>query len=246
MQKMEKLTRGRPRKGRIGVPQTNLIDAITYVKKVYDAFGTASFSFGDMNKTMDITIAFAKRASGEFKQYGLLDKTTGGYWFVTDLGKRAVNGDQGAVLEVLQKLEIFADLYLAFKDQNITRGVIEDYLKKKWKGFNAALVASRYMDVLNHIKSLAPEKELANKPAFNEKIIQLKYALNPPTGNEIPILVDNIFEEFKNDNNSAIRTLVKSMRENKGKTENLRLLFDNFLAILSERYPIISDEKSKK
>lgn len=242
----EKRIERKTRKARTGLPQIDMLVAIDYTTKLYNMYGDASFSIDDLCRAIGVKKAFASRMTGEFKQYELLDQTTSGYWFVTDLGKRTAKGDKDAILTALQNLKIFSDLYLNFKDKEVTRGVIEDYLRKKWNGYNSNLVATRYLDVMNHIRASGEIPESLKKPQISENIIKLKYALNPPPENEIDMLIDAIYDEFKENPDTAIKTLVKSLKNSKGNKEHIKLLFENIIEILSKDYPSLVNYKEKR
>src|SRR3989344_4343270 len=72
-------------------------------------------------------------------------------------------------------------------------------------------------------------------------LIKLHYALNPPDKNEIHKLIAEVSDALK-DEDTAVVTLVKSIKENIDKKEIAKILFDNLSSILSAKYPFLLTE----
>lgn len=66
------------------------------------------------------------------------------------------------------------------------------------------------------------------------KVIQLKYSLNPTK--EIPRLADEVAEEFANVDDVALKTLAKSIKDNKNNTKILKVLVDNLIHIARREF----------
>jgi len=254
MSKKEKKKGGRPRKGRTGLPQINMIDAIKYTKKAFDTIGTTLKSFGGMAQAMGLTEAFAKRAFGEFKGHGLIEQESLG-WRITDLGRRAVQGDKNAVIEILTKNDILQDLFNNFKDKSVSKDYLEDYIKKKRYRYNinAELVAERFLEAMEYINKLEVGGMTSGMPQEPNtewfKVIQLKYALNPPKPEEISNLANEVAEQLGDNEDASIRILSSKIKQNLKDTNALRLLINSIVDILSEKYPnllVIVEKKQTK
>jgi hypothetical protein len=252
MSKKIKQKGGRPRKGRTGLPQVNMIDAIKYTKKAFDTIGTTLKSFSGMAQAMGLSEAFAKRAFGELKDYGLIEQESLG-WRITDLGRRAVQGDKNAVIEILSKNDILQDLFNNFKDKSVSKDYLEDYIKKKRYRYNinAELVAERFLETMEYINKLevgGVSIGVIQEPKIEWlKVIQLKYALSPPKPEEISALANEIAEELSDNEDASIRILSTKIKQNLKDVSALKLLINSIVDILSEKYPnLIIKPKEKK
>jgi len=238
------------RKARTGLPQINMLDAITYVKKAYQNTGSNLKSFAGMAQAMGIAEAFFKRASGELREYGLITQEGTG-WKITDLGRRAANGERSAVIEVLETNSIMKDLYSELKDKNYDRDYIEDFIRKKRFAYNinVSLVADRFLLAMGHIKNLVEgepyvvgeERNVEQTPLFI-KIIKLKYALFPPSKSEIKGLVEDLSLEAESNKDIAIKSLIGKMVDKKDNEAELKTLMELLIEIVSNKYPSFSLE----
>jgi len=244
---------GRPRKDRTGLPQVDIVSAIGYTKKAYETIGTNLKSFSGMAGAMEVDETFARRAFGEMKVYGLIEQESGG-WKITDLGRRASEGDANAVLDIIQRAEILGDLYNSLKDKAADRDYIIDFIKKKRYKYNIVVesVADRFIQTMNYLNSLQVSKT-ENYPATWQpvsvakeyfSIIQLRYALKPPTKNEISKLAETVSKALEKSDDVVLKTFAESIRENKGDEKVLLAIVENAIKIISAKYPsiIITEE----
>lgn len=238
------------RKARTGLPQINMLDAIAYVKKVYQNIGGNLKSFSGMAQAMGITEAFFKRASGELRVYGLITQEGTG-WKITDLGRRAANGEKSAVIEVLETNDIMKVLYAELKDKNYDRDYVEDFIRKKRFAYNinVSLVADRFLLAMEHIKNLVEgeeyivgEKRNVEQTPLFIKIIKLKYALFPPSNSEVKRLVEDLSLEAESNKDATIKSLIGKMVDKKDNEAELKTLMELLIEIVSNKYPSFSLE----
>ena len=233
---------GRPRKKRTGLPQLDMISAIEYTKRAYEKIGTAINSFGAMAEAMEIKKAWATKAFGELSDdYGLIEKVDSG-WRVSGLGRRVVEREKSAVIEVLLKNKKMLELYDKFKDESVTKEFIEDYVKKKKTFITASLVADRFLEAINYINKLEVEGKPSPPPEPKAEwfsVIQLKYALTPPKQEEISDLANEVAEGLKKNEDASIRILSNRIKQNLENRSVLITLVDSIVDILSEKYPIL-------
>lgn len=240
---------GRPRKARTGLPSIKMMEAIEWVKKLYDKFGNTLVSFSDVAETIGLKEAYAKIALGKIRsEYGLLDQKDLG-WEITDLGRRAAQGERDAIIQVMKKNKILGNLFDEFKDKTVSRGYLEDFIKKRrYKGFiDTSGIADRfleYMDYINKIKKGGIPSKIPGeqKVEWFKILIQLKYALNPPEQREISSLANEVAEELKNNEDVSIRKLSNQIKQNLENNDILTALVDTIVDILSEKYPILKSE----
>ncbi len=243
------MPKGRPKGAKsVGIPLRGIKDAIELVKMVYDNAGTKTMSFAEMTNYMKLQKASSTPVVGALYEYGLIERSGIG-WRLSELGMLAVKGDKEAVKEAFEKNPIFRDLSIEFFDKEITEGIVIDYLRKKYKkGENVFLIAKRFLEAIQYIKGLSNldvrgkaerDRSLAESVDTGKwfKLIQLKYALDPPSESEIDNLVDAVADELSNDSDVSIKTLAISVRENKNDRNSLKLLIDNIVKILSQKYP---------
>jgi hypothetical protein len=241
----------------IPVPNVSINEAIGFIRKVYDSVGDRAMSFDETMSYMNVPTAYGRVFVKVFKDYGLMEQIEGGFWKISELGIKCLNGDYKSIKESFERVQIFAQLMIVFGKGKFTQKTVVDYLKNKyhkpviyvkntaekfWSG-------KEYLESVERGGEVSPELEISlDSVAMRKilKIIQLKYAFDPPNHEEIVDLVDDIYEEFKDDENPAIRTLVESMKENENKEEYLILLFENLKKVLSERYPSLANYKEKK
>lgn len=232
---------GRPRKGRTGLPQVNMIDAIKYTKNAFAKIGATLKSFAGMAEAMGLTEAFAKRAFGELRDYGLIEQENSG-WRITNLGKRVVQSDENATIEILVKNEILQDLFNKFKDETVAKDYLEDYIKKRRYRYNinASLVADRFLEAINYLKKLGGEykPDHPSEPKAEWfKVIQLNYALNPPTDKGVENLAKQVIDELGNSEDGSMKALSKQMKQHIGKPAELKIVVNSILHILNQTYP---------
>ena len=127
------------------------------------------------------------------------------------------------------------------------------------KGGNVYIIESRFTEATNYIKSLGraeiTSSAFIEPPPTNKglpiakllKLVQLKYALNPPDKSEVKKLVGELANELKDEQDVSVSTLAKSMDENKENNEVLKALADNLIKIVSQKYPefLILKEREK-
>jgi DNA-binding Lrp family transcriptional regulator len=237
--KKEKSKVGRPRK-KISLPQTTMINALDYTKRIYDRVKDATDTLNSIAKNLGISEMWARKVSGEMEDYGLIERDGIG-WRVTNLGSRAAKGEKNAVIEVLQKNSIMWDLFNEFKEGGFTPELLEETIKRKYPTATISTVARRFEEICGYIDKLKEGKEgaplLVEPKAEWFKIIQLKYALTPPEKEEITDLAKKVSEELKNHEDVSIKVLANRMKQNLEDTSALKFSTDSIVDILSEKYP---------
>ena len=242
----------------IPVPQISINEAIGYIRKVYDAVGESAMPFSEAMKLMGVSTDYGKVFVKGFKDYGLMEQTKNGFWKITDLGIKCLNGDYDSIKQAFVKVPVFDQLMSTFGEGKYTPEAVKESLKRQYhKSDNYVRIAverflagKKYLDGIEKGEKAPTELEVSMDAVDSLKalkIIQLSYALNPPTEKDIESLVDEVYDQLKSDQNPAIRTLAESMKENKKNKQNLVLLFENIKKILSEKYPtLINKEKNSK
>lgn len=239
------------RKGRTGLPQVNMLDAIDYVKKAYESTGTNLKSFVGMAKAMGISEMFAKRAFGELKDYGMIEQESNG-WKISDLGRRATKGEKNAVIEILERNSILKTLYGDLKDKSYDRDFVVDYIKKKRFAYNInhSLVADRFLSAMKYISDLqegGTQTEISGRrsPIPNTlflSMIRLKYALSPPDKKEKIKLVQELYNEAEKSDDVVIKSLTKQMLGKKDQEQVLFSLLESLMDVIAQKYPSFSFE----
>lgn len=243
---------GRPRgsTSTSGVLQTTLIDAVEYVKEAYNAYGQKTASYDEMRNSMGLKHGAAIKAFGDLIKYRFIEKVGDINWRVTDVGKMVTMGDRGILLEAFNKNPIFVELYNKFGDMENTPDSIKAYIRRKYKkGGNVSVIVEKYLQAVEFVNSFKtniamPIKEpIISEPKRMLNVIQLKYALNPPSSKEIGVLVDGVCDDFKNEDAPGVRTIVKQLQHKKEDRETVRMLFEMLIEALSEKYPEIAHDK---
>lgn len=255
---------GRPKGSKsIGIPSISVSVAIDLARRLFEVIRDASTSRSDIADALNLKKGSISPTLGVLSGYGLIEKTSNG-WKLSELGIRSINNDISAVKESFEMNSIFKDLYNRFGNEKVTSGVIIDYLRKNYrKGSNVLVITERFLDTINYIESLKrsyQEVGLSEEVKSEEeitgiakwfKVFQLKYALTTPK-EDIKKLAENINNDFKNDEDEAIKTIAESIMENKNKEEVLKILVNNLIKIASKKYPNtilyfeVSDEASKE
>jgi hypothetical protein len=250
------LTPKKVREKGISVPSISINEAIGYTRKVYDIVGESAMPFSEAMKIMGVSTDYGKVFIKVFKDYGLMAQNKNGFWLITSLGIKCLIGEYDAIRQAFVKVPVFDQLMSTFGDGKYTPEAIKVYLKNQYhKSDNYVKVASErfwagkaYLESIKGGEHAPSELEVsmdASGIRKTLKIIQLSYALNPPSKNEIDDLVGDVYNELKDDENPAIRTLSESMKNNKNNPQNLELLFENIKKILSEKYPAIASKEKK-
>lgn len=231
------------RKSRSGLPQVNLLDALSYVKKAYESLGNDLTSFSGMAKAMGMKEGYAIKAFGELSQeYGLIEKEGNG-WRISDLGRRTSRDEKNAVLEVLEKSQILSKLYYSLKDKKYQRDYVEDFIRREFPKISISLVTQRFLEAAEYINGLGEEdnspKKIEEKSVgkisfFN--ILKLYYALSPASKDEIESLVDKVVEEIKNTNDDTLISISERMHKNKDNPLILKEFFESLTEIMSKKY----------
>ncbi len=218
---MPKKTPGRPKGSTsIGVPSKSIIEARDLVVQVYRSIEDASASRSDIANILNLKDGNISPTLGVLNEYGLLERTSTGLR-VSDLGKRVVNNDIDAIKEALEKNGIFKDLSNHFSEENITPGVIIEYLKKYYKkGSNVVIIAGRFLEAINYIKQsklsgMPVEKKDSKETSIDWlKVMQLKYALSPPKQDELHKLTEAVVKELKSSGDGVMISLAEQMKIN--------------------------------
>lgn len=237
-------------KSKLGIPTRGLQEAVDLTKMAYNKAGDKSMSFSEIAEFMKLQKGVSTPTIGALKEYGLVEKSDLG-WRISATGKNAIFGDAEAIKNLFMKNPVFADLYRRFGSKNVTHGIIEQHLRAKYrKGENVGLIVKRFVEGVSYIKghksghiSNGSEMQIENNTNHSHIIalIKLKYALNPPSKKEIHTIIDTLEEELK-DEDKAITTLIKSIKENREKHDVAKILFDNLISIISAKYPFLIEE----
>ncbi|HLC50904.1 MAG TPA: hypothetical protein VJH90_00840, partial [archaeon] len=200
-------------------------------------------SFDDIATYMGIHKQKASRVLGALKDYyGVVEKSESGFWRLTDAGKRAGKDERAAMVEILSKNQMFADLYKTFGSEQATEGAILTYIQNKYKGVDAKEVKQRFIDAKTVINEGDSDTKIAGREGSEGDIIkwlnviQLKYTLKPPE-EDISELVNRVVNEFGESDDIAIKIILEGIKENKENREVLIVLVKSLLGYAYKKYP---------
>ncbi len=195
-------------------------------------------SFSEISTHMGLQKGSDTPIVGALKSYGFLEQLGGG-WKISNLGKRAINGEKEAVRSAFEKVDLFRELSSEFGGKSASPGLIEDYLRKKYrKGENVKIIARRFSEGMDYIELLGlgkpPEAPITDKPSsYNTlSLIELKYALKPAEAKDTEALAGKIYENFRDNPNKGIKVLAENIKKNKKNNDVLRALVESLLAVL--------------
>ena len=218
--KKEKMGRPKGSKSKLGIPPKGIIEAVALVKSAYEKAGNNIMSVQDITDFMNLKKGSNYPMLGMLaSDYGLIEKEGDIGYRISDLGERAIKGEKFAIKESFEKNSLFRDLSTQFWDKNVTPGLIIDYLKKKYKkGDNVNLIAQRFLEGSNYIKSIGGSQYSSelNSPKNSEPspidediilLLKLKYLFIPPSENIKESTLKSILEKFRNSNDVGIKSL---------------------------------------
>jgi hypothetical protein len=231
---------GRPKgsKSNIGIPMKGIKEAISLTKMAYEKGKDSIMSFSEISGHMGLQKGSNTTTMGALSAYGFVEQSEGG-WKVSELGKRAINGEKEAIRASFEKVDLFRELSSQFGGKNVSPGLVIDYLKKKYKkGENVKIIEQRFSEGMDFIKGLEPEK-----PQFKSvktdapeiiDLIKLKYALHPPEEKDIKELANKVHLSFKDNQDPSIKILAENINKNKENKGALLALVDSILGILNQ------------
>jgi len=241
--------KGRPPGSKsIGIPFKTIMESADLVKMALNEAGDNTMSFKEMSEFMKLPRGAAIPTAGALVEFGLVEKSSLG-WKISDLGKIVSKGDPAAYKEALEKNEIFRDLSRRYWNRLVTPGIINGYLKSKYrKGENVFRITERFLEAMEFIKRLQTESgglgKLSEEEKFQPftisdwlKIIQLKYALEPPTKSEIENLAEQVANSLDNSSDISFKAISSNIRQYKENKEILAVQVDNIMKIVSAKYP---------
>ncbi len=230
---------GRPKgsKSELGIPIKSIKEAVELTRMAYESGKGSVMSFSEMAGYMGLKKGPDTPTIGALKMYGLVEQSDGG-WRVSELGLKAIRGDKESIRTAFEKVELFRELSSQFAEKNVSPGFIIDYLKKKYrKGDNEKrIITQRFLEGIEYIKGLSVVDAAIQSDTLEtlevSDVIQLKYALSPPTDTDIEHLADGVYNKYKTHKSSSIRILADNIHKNKSNKEALRPLVDTLLGIM--------------
>lgn len=236
--KKKSRSRGRPKGSKSGLPFATFSDAIQYCKVIWDKAHYKEASYAEMSRFMGLSTPKGIRVLAMLRDfYGVIEKTEIGNWRLTDAGKRVARNDSMALKEAFSKNLMFADLYNNFGNKNVTEGVILAYIRKNFKGVDAEETKNRLMEGLNIIKQAKKDvPELGPTIIENDNalsLLRLKYALKPPSKNEIEVLADSVIKILKTSTDDTLKLLSELMHEKRTNNEELLNLLNKAIERLN-------------
>jgi hypothetical protein len=246
---------GRPKgaKSKLNLPIRNIADAIDWAKKVDSNAGMNEFHPEDLVEYIGINKGFVSPALSVLQKFGFIEKGSFG-WKISDLGMRVISGEREAVKEALERVDLYRDLLRSFGDKNVTKTIILNYLKTKYKkGENTEIIAEKYAEAVNYLNSLGKETSKPIAKVEGSKVIdnkimtllKLKYTFYPDKNSKKEIL-NELIEEFKDDADITIQSLISQIKENENNEEILKVLIDTLMSSFSQKYPLLKFEKRTK
>src|SRR3989344_6708596 len=140
------MTRKKGSKSKSGVPIRGLQEAVELTKMAYDKHGDKSMSFSEIAESMKLSKGISTPVMGALGEYGLVERSDLG-WRVSAEGKEAIFGDVDAIRKCFTKIPLFSDLYHRYGNKEVTSGILENYLRTKYKkGENVALIIKRFSE----------------------------------------------------------------------------------------------------
>jgi len=249
---------GRPKGSKIGLPFTTFPEALDYVNKIWQKAQYNEMAFKDMSSFMGLHPKKAVRVLNTLKDfYGVIEKTESGYWRLTDVGKRAVRNEHTALKEIFSKNPMFAELHNTFGSKSVTEGVILDHIRKKYKGVDVEEAKRRLLEGISIIgQNKKDGYEHPNQNMSQDFILplfQLRYALKPPSNEEIENLVEKVAIGLKGSNDDVLKFISGLMIEKKKERGELVNLLDKAMSKLNlnperkhEKGETASDKKDKQ
>ncbi len=249
MQSSRKIA-GRPKGSKSGLPFTTFPEAIEYAKSIWQKAEYREISFGEISKFMKLHEKKAARVLNTLRDfYGIVEKSDTGSWRLTETGKRVAKHDATGLKESFSKDAMFADLMSTYGNKEVTEGVIQDYIKKRYKGVDSEEVKNRFIDAKKIIDGGHPtttSSHISGKTVtgdtFSLSLLRLKYILDPPTNEQISELVSHLAKTLKESNDDTLQLLAELMEEKKHDKKELANLVDKAMKRLKIEMP----EKEKK
>ncbi|MFA5019807.1 MAG: hypothetical protein WC533_01770 [Candidatus Pacearchaeota archaeon] len=245
---------GRPKgaKSKLNLPIRNIADAIDWARKVDNEANGNEFHPEDLVEYIGINKGFVSPALSVLQKFGFIEKGSFG-WKISDLGMRVISNEREAVREALERVDLYRDLLRSFGDKNVTKTIILNYLKTKYKkGENTEIIAEKYAEAVSYLNSLEkgigkPATKEVNKIIDNKIItlLKLKYTFYPDKNSKKEIL-NELITEFNDDEDVTIKSLISQIKENEDNESILKVLIDTLMNSFSQKYPILNIEKKVK
>ncbi len=210
---------GRPKGSKSKLAFITFPEAIEHAKLLWKKAGFKEMSFDDIKELTRLHQQKLVRVLGALSgKYGVIEKTDAGYWRLTDAGQRVGKDDPTGLKQVFQKDTMFAELYSKWGDKEVTPGVIRDYVERNFKGVNAKEVTKRFQQGKNIIRehtSQAQKNQLGSIMGgeLTLTLFQLKYALNPPSNQEIRNIVRGVVKTFAESDDRVLKLISELMEE---------------------------------
>jgi hypothetical protein len=224
-QNLPKKKGGRPKGSKSKLPFTTFQDALKYAKMIWEKAEYKEMSFKEISNFMGLHPQVAVRVLNALKDfYGIVEQLENGNWRLTDAGKRAAKHEYTALIEVFTKNKMFGELFNTFYGKNVTEGAILSHIEKNYKYVDAEEVKNRLLEGIQIIESAKKQSEQTIPTISKDKgllLFQLKYALKPPSTEEISALVEKVADTLKESNDDVLKLISDLMMEKKANKEEL-------------------------
>jgi len=241
--KEKKRKTGRPKGTKNKLPFTTFTQALDYAKKFWKEAQGSDMSFDDIVQYTGFHEKKVVRILNALRDaYKLVEKTDSGEWVLTNIGKGVAVNNSESLKEMFISNSMFKELHTHFGNRNVTESVIQNYVKKHFKGVNSKEATKRYFEGLQIIKTqgkvtyhdkpiIEPSKDIALH------LFQLKYALHPASHNEIETLAETVAEKLNATNDESLKLLSEFILEKKGQKDELIGLVNRVMKKLSLESP---------
>lgn len=249
---------GRPKgaKSNFNLPARGISDAVEWTRKIHEKAKEKEFSPEDLTSYLDIGKGFASPAISVLDKFGFIEKASYG-WKISELGKSAIRGDKDSLKQALERIELFRELIKSFGDREVTKSIIVNYLKSKYKKENNEAVAERFAESIDFLNSFgqldvkSEEKGFAVKEAcFSDEdlqiILKMKYAFQPIKEELKETILEEAYNKFKDYGDSTIESLIEEIKKNKKNEAVRNALINAFVSSFEKKYPILKDSVKEK
>jgi len=255
----DKKKAGRPKgaKSKLNLPIRDIADAVEWIRKVDNEAKGNEFHPEDLVEYIGINKGFVSPALSVLQKFGFIERGSFG-WKVSELGMRVISNEREAIKEALERVDLYRDLLKNFGDKNVTKTIILNYLKTKYKkGENTEVIAGKYTEAVSYLNSLTTEISSTKKDKqftkstdnLDKKIItllKLKYMFFPEKDSKIEV-IDELINVFEDETDPTIKSVISKIKQQKGEEETLKVLINILFDSFKEKYSILAtDRKYKK
>lgn len=241
------------REEKVEFPKIDIESAVKYIEMVVSSNKGDIISFGDMGNAIRKKGGNLNRIVTALREYSLIEKSGISEWRITELGKSiAINKNPNDIFKSFISSVINSRLWGKFKGGKPSPNVLirhiqfSEHIKDKASRKLAKLFLKNYDYIISIIGAGGEPTEetkgttITKGPiSVNEwiKVIQLKYALKPPSKPDIEKLADEVADALGKSNEVSLKAIASSIKEYKDNNDILLVMIENIMKIISAKYP---------